>query len=142
MEQVSDLVRTFFENYEKSGDGTDPKMIASQYGDTFMFGGPQGVQAVKKDEFLQSLPKREGFFKAAGLTESRIQSLEETRLDENYLMVKVGWNIRFEKHARQPVDAEISTTYVLFQQGSLLQIVFQLDHQDFMKRVQELGLLP
>ena len=142
MKQVSDNVRTFFDNYEKGTNSSDPKLVASQYGDAFMFGGPQGVQAVKMEDFLKALLKRDGFFKAVGLTASRIKSLEETRLDENYVMVKVCWNMRFEKHSDQPVDVDLVTTYILYSQESLLQIVVQLDHQDFMKKVGDFGLLP
>ena len=135
MPQESDLVRAFFEDYEKGTCISDPGLIASQYADMFMFGGPQGVQAVKKEDFLKKLPKREGFFKSVGLKASRIQSLDETRLDENYIMVKVIWMMTFERSPGQPVDVEIAATYLLFQQGSSLQIVFQLDHQDFMELV-------
>lgn len=142
MKQISDRVRTFFESYESGTNTTDPDLVTSQYSDTFMFGGPEGVQAIKKEDFLQTLPKREGFFKAVGLKASRIESLEETRLDENYVMVRVVWNMRFEKVPEQSMDINLETTYVLFQQGSALRIVFQLDHQDFMKRVQNLGLWP
>ena len=142
MKQISDRVRTFFERYEKGTNSTDPDLVALQYCDTFLFGGPGGVQAVKKEDFLQTFPKREGFFKAIGLTASRIKSLQETQLDQNYVMVKVAWSMKFEKPPGSSVDVDLKTTYVLFQQESSYQIVFQLDHQDFMKRVQDLGLLP
>jgi hypothetical protein len=107
-----------------------------------MFASPQGIQAVKRDDFLKVLPKRQEFFKTVGLTSSKIQSLEETRLDDNYFMVKAYWSMRFEKDPAQPIVAEISTTYILYRQGHSLRIVFQLDHQDLMRRVQDLGLLP
>ena len=142
MKQVSKDVKMFFDGYEKSGNTPDSEPITSYYDDTFMFAGPQGVQSVKKEDFLKALPKRDGFFKAAGLKGSRIQSLEETRLDDNYLMVKVYWEMRFEKNAGDPVDVDLVTTYMLYQQDAELRIVFQLDHQDFMKIVGELGLLP
>ena len=142
MNQVSDIVRKFFEDYERDSNAPDPELIVSQYSDSFLFASPQGVQAVKRDDFLKMLPKREGFFKTVGLTSSKIQSLEETRLDDNYVLVKVSWNMRFEKDREQPIVDEISATYILYQQEGLLWIVFQLDHQDLMKRVQDLGLLP
>jgi ketosteroid isomerase-like protein len=142
MNQVSDIVRKFFEDYERGSNAPDPELIASQYSDSFMFASPQGGQAVKKDDFLKALPKREGFFKTVGLTSSKIQSLEETRLDDNYVLVKVHWKMRFEKDREQPIVAEISATYILYQREDSLRIVFQLDHQDLMKRVQDLGLLP
>jgi Domain of unknown function (DUF4440) len=146
MKQASDVVRKFFEDYERSINASNsedpPDLIASRYSDTFMFAGPQGSQAVKKEDFLKALPKRQFFFKTAGLTSSTIQSLEETRLDDNYVMVKAYWNMRFEKEAEQPIVAETSATYILRQEESSLRIVFQLDHQDLMKTAQDLGLFP
>src|SRR5262245_44587169 len=138
MGQLSDIVRNFFEEYERSIKASDsegaPEFIASLYSDSFMFAGPQGAQTVKKEDFLKALPKRQWFFKSIGLTSTTIQSLEETRLDDNYVMVKAYWNMRFEKEAGQPIIAETSATYILCQEESSLRIVFQLDHQDFMKR--------
>jgi hypothetical protein len=148
MKQASDIVRKFFEDYERSINASasdsegSPEVIASRYSDTFMFAGPQGAQAVKKEDFLKALPKRQWFFKTIGLTSSTIQSLEETRLDDSYVMVKAYWNMRFEKEAEQPIVAETSATYILRQEESSLRIVFQLDHQDLMKTAQDLGLLP
>jgi hypothetical protein len=57
-------------------------------------------------------------------------------------MVKTYWNLRFEKGQEQPVVDETCATYILSRQEDSLRIVFQLDHQDLMKRVQDLGLLP
>lgn len=142
MKQVSDLVRKFFEDYERSTNTSRPELLESQYNDAFMFAGLQGAQAIKRDEFLQGLPKREGFFKTIGLTSSKIKGLEETRLDDHYLLVKAYWEMHFEKSTGQPILDEISATYLLYQQADELRIVFQLDHQDLMKRVEELGLLP
>lgn len=142
MNQVSEIVRKFFEEYERNIKASVPEHVASQYSDPFMFASPQGAQTVKKEAFLTVLLKRVGFFKTIGLTSSTIQSLEETRLDNNYVLVKVFWKMRFEKDGAQPIDDENSATYILHQQEDLMRIVFQLDHQDLMKRVQDLGLLP
>jgi len=142
MKQVSDIIREFFEKYESSTNNLDLELLGSQYSDSFMFASPQSTQAVKKDDFLKVLPKRQGFFKTIGLTSSTITMLEENQLDENYIMVKAYWNMCFEKADGQPIMDESSATYILFQQGNILQIVFQLDHQDLTKRAQELGLFP
>ena len=142
MTQVSDIVRNFFESFEQASNTLDLELLGSQYSDSFMFASPQGVQPIKKDDFLKVLPKRKGFFKTMGLISSTITALEETRLDENYIMVKAHWNMRFEKKPEQAITDETSATYFLFQQENILQIVFQLDHQDLTKRVQELGLMP
>lgn len=141
MTRVSDNVRIFFEGFEKASNILDLELLGLQYSDSFMFASPQGAQPVKKDDFLKVLPKRKGFFKTIGLISSKITALEETQLDENYIMVKAHWNMYFEKNSGESITDEISTTYVLFQQEKILKIVFQLDHQDLTKRVQELGLL-
>jgi hypothetical protein len=57
-------------------------------------------------------------------------------------MVKAYWNMQFEKGPGQSLVVETSATYILHRRGDRPRIVFQLDHQDLMKRVQELGLAP
>ncbi len=140
--KVSDIVGKFFEDYERGVNAHDNELLASRYGESFLFAGPQGAQSVKKDDFLKMLPKRQEFFKAVGLTSSKIQSLEETRLDDNYVLIKAYWNMRFEKEPGRPLENETSATYILHRQEDSLRIVCQIDHQDLMKRVQDLGLLP
>jgi hypothetical protein len=142
MAEASDLVKTFFEDYERGIEAADAERIASRYEDTFAFAGPQGMQAIKKDDFLRVLPRRREFFKTVGLISSKIRSLEETRLDDDYVLVKVYWTMSFEKDFEQLIVDEISATYILHRRDDSLRIVFQLDHQDLMKRVQDLGLLP
>ena len=142
MKQVSDFVRGFFEDYARGSNALDLEILASRYSDSFMFAGPQGAQNIKKEDFLKVLPARKEFFRTVGLTSSKIKRLEETRLNDNYVMVKVDWNMRFEKGLDQLIVDETSATYILYQQENILRIVFQLDHQDLMKRVLDLGLLP
>ena len=136
------MIREFFDAYAKATGSLDLAFLGSAYGDTFLFASPGGVQAVKREDFLKVIPKRGAFFKAAGLVASQVHGLEETRLDENHTMVKVHWSLRFEKGPGQSIVDEIAATYVLRRQQESWQIVFQLDHQDLAKRVQELGLLP
>jgi len=142
MKTASADVKRFFDEYERSTGQLDPELLSTLYADSFMFGGPQGAQAIKLDDFLKVVPKRQGFFQAVGLTSTKILSLEATDLDESYIQVKVSWQMRFEKAEQLPITDENSATYILYRQGSALRIVFQIDHQDLMKRVQELGLLP
>jgi hypothetical protein len=48
--------------------------------------------------------------------------------------------MRFESRTGLPIDSENSATYILGGTDGSCQIVFQLDHQDLMKKVQDLGL--
>ena len=133
-------VREFFDGYEKANAEFDIRNIAALYADVFMFGGPQGVQCVKKEDFVRVLPKRKEFFRSVGLVSSKIESLEASNLDSKYVLVKAVWKLRFESSTGLPVDSENSTTYILAGTGDSFEVVVQLDHQDLMKKVQDLGL--
>jgi hypothetical protein len=142
MGEASKAIGEFFYAYAKATGSLDLAFFGTAYGDPFMFAGPGGVQAVKRDDFLKVVPKRGAFFRAAGLVASEVHSLEERRLDEKHTMVQVQWNLRFEKEPGRPIVDESAATYILRRQDNSLQIVFQLDHQDLTKRLEELGLLP
>ena len=130
-------VEDFFRRYEQANHDFDLPLIATLYADTFMFGNPQGVQAIKKDDFVKVLPRRKDFMKAAGLLSSRVDSVETSALDSKYILVKTVWNLSFRATGGN-VTRKTSATYVLSASGDSFEIVFQLDHQDLMKTVQEL----
>jgi hypothetical protein len=140
MSELNGRVRDFFDQYEQANAEFDVAKIAALYGDVFLFGGPQGVQAVKKEDFVKVLPKRKEFFKAAGLASSRVASVEASALDSKYTLAKVVWKMRFERAGSPLVESDAFTTYVLSASDDSLQIIFQLDHQDLSKKAQELGL--
>ena len=140
MADSDEAVRKFFEAYARATATVDIGLLGTAYAEQFMFAGPNGVQAVRRDDFLKIVPKRKAFFAAVGLKSSQIRRLEETVLDERYVQVKTYWEFVFEKEPNRPIVDEGAATYVLRRQGEQMEIVFQLDHQDLTKRVQELGL--
>ena len=79
-------------------------------------------------------------FRSVGLLSSKIESLEASKLDSKYVLVKAVWQMRFERRTGEPLDSQNSTTYILSAVGDSFQIVFQIDHQDLTKKVQDLGL--
>jgi Domain of unknown function (DUF4440) len=131
-------VEEFFRRYEQANSDFDVQLIAKLYADTFMFGNPQGVQAVKKEEFIKVLPLRKDFMKTAGLVSSRVDSAEASTLDSKYILVRTVWNMRFRTNNGDEVARKTSATYILSSSGDSFEIVFQLDHQDLMKIVQDL----
>ena len=131
-------VKSFFNTYETANAVFDVEQIAACYADVFMFGGPQGVQCIKKEDFLKVLPRRKEFFRSRGLVSSNIVSLEASTLDTKYTLVKVIWNMRFDRGASEPVFSQNGASYILSSTDARFQIVFQIDHQDLGKRVQEL----
>ena len=132
-------VRSFFSGYETANATFDLEQIAACYADVFMFGGPGGVQCVKKEDFLKVLPQRKEFFRSQGLVSSNIDCLEASPLDSKYTLVKVIWNMRFRGNASEPRNSKNAASYVVSRTDNRFQIIFQVDHQDLAKRVQELG---
>ena len=60
MAEASETIREFFDAYAKATGSLDSAFLGSAYGDTFMFAGPGGVQAVKRDDFLDPMPSKRG----------------------------------------------------------------------------------
>lgn len=141
MTEASNDVRALFEAYVRAAASADPEFFATAYGETFMFAGPATAQAIKRDDFLKVIPKRQAFFAAVGLAATQVSSIDESPLDEHHLLVRVGWTFRFERHPAPPIVEDGAATYILRRQDGRLQIVFQLDHQDLTRRVRELGLV-
>ena len=104
MNQVSDVVKTFFEDFERRSN-TFERGLAFQFSDPFMTADPDGnIQIVKTDDFLAGISKRQAFFQSIGFQFVKIVVLDETRLDDHYVMAKVHVHMRFEKDPGQPID--------------------------------------
>src|SRR5438132_8163135 len=103
-------IREFFDDYKKANADFDVQKIAACYADVFMFGGPAGVQPVKKDDFVKVLPRRKEFFKSAGLVSSTVTSLEISNLDSRYSLTKAVWTMRIERSGIEPITSENSST--------------------------------
>lgn len=131
-------VEEFFRRYEQANNDFDVQLIAKLYADTFMFGNPQGVQAVRKEDFVKVLPRRKDFVRAAGLLSSQVDSVAVSALDSKYIMVKTVWNMKFRSSNGDEVIRKTSATYVVSTLEESFEIVFQIDHQDLMKIVQDL----
>ena len=86
-------VNEFFLQYERANSSSDVSAIGGLYADTFMFGGPNGVQAVKKDDFLKVIPKMKAHFSSMGLSETQLQTVETNPLDSKYLLAKVVYEV-------------------------------------------------
>jgi ketosteroid isomerase-like protein len=127
---MDELVKDFFLRYEKANSSSDMSAIGGLYADTFMFGGPNGVQAVRNEDFVKFVPKMKARFSSMGVSETKLQTVETKILDSKYLLATVDWRIKLQKGSGSK-DLDISATYVLVRgEGDALSIVFQIDHQD------------
>jgi hypothetical protein len=135
---MNPLVKQFFEIYEESLSEADVSTVAALYSEVFMFGGPRGVQSIKKDDFLKVLPGRKNYFKSIGLENSTVASIDEISLDAKYIVARVVWKMTVKNSADSSKHFETKATYVLEIRKETLAIIMQLDHQDLGERVNEI----
>jgi hypothetical protein len=135
---MNPLVTKFFEIYEKSLSEATVSTIGALYSDVFMFGGPRGVQPVKKDDFLKLLPGRKAHFKSIGLEKSTIASIDAISLDAKYILARVVWEMTLKNSAETSRQFETKATYILEIKNETPVIITQLDHQDLGERVNEI----
>jgi hypothetical protein len=135
-----DDIKEFFTRFANANKVFNIQLIASFYAENFLFGQPQGAHMVPKTGFLNLLPKRKEYFQTTGLKSSKIHSLDIKELAENYKEVTLEWKMHFEKDNKK-IDSIAKTTYILYKKNKSYEIIVQIDHQDLMEKVRELGLL-
>jgi len=135
---MTPLVTKFFEIYEKSLSEGAVSTVAALYSDVFMFGGPRGVQSVKKEDFLKLLPGRKAYFKSIGLEQSTVASIDEISLDAKYILARVVWKMTLKKSPETSRQFETRATYILEIKNETPVIIMQLDHQDLGEKVNEI----
>ncbi|SRR6266496_107634 len=130
-------VKEFFLQYERANSSGDVSAIGGLYADIFMFGGPKGVQSVKKDDFLRVIPKMKAHLSSMGLSETQLQTVEANPLDSKYLLAKVVWGMKV-RNSSGSKHLDASATYVLVRgQADALSIILQIDHQDLASVIKE-----
>lgn len=128
MEQA---IQTFFAEYEAANASSDAPRIGRLYADWLMFAGPNGVQTVKKEDFLHVIPKMKAHFALLGVRETRLNSVEAAVVNSRYLLAKVSWRILLSNSGAENSFVDASASYVLDGQGrDGLTIIVQIDDQD------------
>ena len=136
-----DGIKVFFEGVEQASNTLDLNLIGSQFADQFIFADPNGTRVIEKQKFLPALPKRQEFFKSLGHISTKVLSLEETPIDDQYTMVKAHFLMQFQKASGQITEARIDSTYILFLKEDSPRIVMQIEHEDLQQAMKDRGLL-
>lgn len=134
-------IKKFFEGVEKASNTLDLELINVQYADPFIFADPNGTRVIEKQKFLPALPKRRDFFKSIGHQSTKVLSLEETPIDDQYTMVKAQFFMQFQKKPGRTVEARVDSTYILFMKGDMPKIVMHIEHEDLQQAMIDRGLL-
>jgi ketosteroid isomerase-like protein len=137
-EQMKQQVKKFFLQYERANSSSDVLGISALYADTFMFGGPNGVQTVSKGDFLKVIPKRKAYFSSMGLSETQLKSVEANPIDSIYLLAKVAWKMKLQNSSGSRTLHTFATYILMRGSEGALSIVFQIDHQDLANVIKEL----
>lgn len=133
--------KKFFEGVEQASNTLDLKLIDSQFADQFIFADPYGTRVVEKQKFLAFLPQRRDFFKSIGHQSTKVLSLEETPIDDQYMMVKAQFLMMFQKASKEAVEISLNSTYILFMKEELPKIVMHIEPEDVKEAMQARGLL-
>jgi hypothetical protein len=141
MNTATTVVQEFFDQYAQSRSALDLDLIASQYPESFMMAGPNGARAVEKAMLLGAFTSGQAFLKASGHKSTTVLSLDETRLDQHYVLVRAQFVWRFENASAEPIDVKVDSTFVLYSNSDAPRIVFQHEHEDFQQALRASGVL-
>lgn len=125
MNSAQEKAEALFNQYAVANAAGDFETISKLYSNTFLFGLPQGTRIVNTADFVKLVSKRREEFRAKGLSETRLKRVEAISIDANYIRVKVVFEMQINGVAKNTV-----ATYIVFDDGKRLQIVFQIDHQN------------
>lgn len=128
---MNELVKQFFNEYERANAASDLTAIGMLYADTFMFAGANGVKAVRKEDFLKVVPRMKAHFASMGLSKTELQTVEASTIDAKYLIAKAGWKMTVLDSKGDGKQVDNYATYILERkEDGTLSVVFQIDHQD------------
>lgn len=134
-------IQKFFEGVETASNTLDLDLIDSQFADQFIFADPNGTRVVEKQKFLPFLPKRREFFKSIGHQSTKVSSLEEMPIDDQYTMVKAHFLMQFQKAPGEVKEITLASTYILFMKGDTPKIVMHIEPEDVQQAMKDRGLL-
>jgi len=142
MSTITLAIKDFFDQYARSRSVQDIDLIAAQYPDAFMTAGPNGARVAQKSAVVAGFPKGQAFLKSLGHESTEVLSLNETRIDEHYLVVRAIVVWRFRPASMPPREAKVDSTFILYMNKDAPTIVFQHEHEDFQQVLRASGVLP
>jgi hypothetical protein len=132
-------IQAFFEAFEASSATGDLASLAKLFSESFMVAGPNGVQIVKASDLAQIIPRRKQMLDAAGCGDAKLVSLNETRLDDHYSMVRAEWRWRVTRGDTESSEITLPSTYIVRRSSEGLHITFYLAHGDITAVLGERG---
>ena len=122
-------ITEFFERFATDSNSGDAAAAASHFAEAFLAAGPNGAQTVKASDFALALPKRIQLFASHGLQSTTLESVQENRLSDRYVLVETCWKMTFLREGvEEPIVAE--SVFIVDWEQEPFRIVFYLSRQD------------
>jgi hypothetical protein len=120
-------VSAFLASFERNANSGDAVEVAAQFADTFMAADASGARAVPSSALLRAIPERRKMFEQLGSSVTTLASVEEMRLDDRYVLLKMEWLMKFESGSR---EVTLRSTFVVHRSDEGWKVVFYLNHED------------
>ncbi|CAM4088687.1 hypothetical protein BAMA_17100 [Bacillus manliponensis] len=138
MNQISDKVRTYFEEFNQAHNAFKPDLLAPHVIDPLVGADPNGsIQIVSKEDYLAGTEKSQEYLYSLGFQFVNTIPVEEIPLNPYYTLVKTKGTMRLEKTPGEPLDVIHDTIYILYMKDVKPKMVFTLSHEDPMKMAKD-----
>jgi len=141
MENFDREIEDFLKRYEVNANVGRAEETVEQFADVFMMADPGGVRAVPSSALLVAIPQRKRLFESLGSSITTLASVEQTRLDDRYALLKTQWLVQVDRGSGRKEEVILRSTFVVHRSDDGLKVVFYLSHEDFMSVLRERGLL-
>jgi hypothetical protein len=142
MKNFDQEVEDFLKRFEINANVGSAGEIVEQFADVFMAADPSGARAVPSSKLLMAIPQRKKMFESVGGGTTALASVEQTRLDDRYVLLKTEWLMKLDRGGGPGEVLTLRSTFVLYRSDDGLKIVFYLNHEDLMSLLREKGSLP
>jgi hypothetical protein len=133
-------METFFRNYERNNNRGEIDALVSHFADVFTVADATGTKTVQLNAFAHALPGRKKLFNEMGCQSTKLISLHETRLNDQYVMAETEWQMTFTHTEKSPDEIRVTSTFIVYTGGEQPKIVFYLPHHDVMAVLRERGI--
>jgi len=135
-------IEALFRRFETLSAGADAEALAALYAPSFMMAGPGGPQIVRGGDLALAIPKRKQLFDAAGCRSTTLRSVDHTRLDDRYSLVRTEWQWTFVRADGSSTEIALPSSFIVDRAADGGKIVCYINHADIVAIMRERRLLP
>ena len=134
-------MEAFFRRFEAQNAAADLDGLTALYAPAFLKAGPDGTQVVNARDLIHAIPKRKQLFAAAGCRSTTLLSVDETRLDDRYSLVRTEWEWAFQRADGTTAVISQPSTFIVDRAADGGKIVCYMNHGDVVAEMRACGLL-